>query len=28
LEYIDDIIKKQTIDDIWSIFSDTEIEFF
>lgn len=28
LEYIDEIIKKQTLDDIWSIFSDTEIEFF
>lgn len=28
LEYINEIVKKQTIDDIWSIFSDTEIEFF
>lgn len=28
LEYINEIMKKQTIDDIGSIFSDTEIEFF
>lgn len=28
LEYVNEIIKKQTIDDISSIFSDTEIEFF
>ncbi|MDD2907340.1 MAG: HAMP domain-containing sensor histidine kinase [Candidatus Gracilibacteria bacterium] len=28
LEYINNIIKKQTIDDIDSIFTDTEIEFF
>lgn len=28
IEYINDIIKKQTIDDIDSIFTDTEIEFF
>ncbi len=28
IEYINDVIKKQTIDEIDSIFSDTEIEFF
>lgn len=28
IEYVNEIIKKQTIDDIDSIFSDTEIEFF
>ena len=28
LEYINEIMKKQTVDDIGSIFSDTEIEFF
>lgn len=28
IEYINDVIKKQTIDDIESIFTDTEIEFF
>lgn len=28
IEYINDVIKKQTIDDIDSIFTDTEIEFF
>jgi len=28
IDYINDVIKKQTIDDIDSIFTDTEIEFF
>lgn len=28
IEYINEVIKKQTIDDIESIFTDTEIEFF
>jgi len=28
IEYINDVVKKQTIDDIESIFTDTEIEFF
>lgn len=28
IEYINDVIKKKTLDDIDSIFSDTEIEFF
>lgn len=28
IEYINDILEKQTIDDIDSIFTDTEIEFF
>jgi capsular polysaccharide biosynthesis protein len=28
IEYINEVIKKQTIDDIDSIFSNTEIEFF
>ncbi|MCD5385305.1 HAMP domain-containing histidine kinase [Candidatus Gracilibacteria bacterium] len=28
IEYINEVIKKQTIDDIDSIFTDTEIEFF
>lgn len=28
IEYINDVVKKQTIDDIDSIFTDTEIEFF
>lgn len=28
IEYINEVIKKQTIDEIDSIFSDTEIEFF
>ena len=28
LEYINEVIEKQTIDDIDSIFTDTEIEFF
>jgi hypothetical protein len=28
IDYINDLIEKQTIDDIDSIFSDAEIEFF
>jgi hypothetical protein len=28
IEYINNVIEKQTIDDIDSIFTDTEIEFF
>jgi hypothetical protein len=28
IDYINEVIKKQTIDDIDSIFTDTEIEFF
>lgn len=28
IEYINDVIEKQTVDDIDSIFTDTEIEFF
>ena len=28
IQYINEVIKKQTIDDIDSIFTDTEIEFF
>jgi hypothetical protein len=28
IEYINEVVKKQTIDDIDSIFTDTEIEFF
>ena len=28
IDYINNVIKKQTIDDIDSIFTDTEIEFF
>ena len=28
IEYINKIIQKQTIDEIDSIFTDTEIEFF
>jgi len=28
IEYINKVIEKQTIDDIDSIFTDTEIEFF
>jgi capsular polysaccharide biosynthesis protein len=28
LDYINEILEKQTIDEIDSIFSDTEIEFF
>ena len=28
IEYINDLLEKQTIDDIDSIFTDTEIEFF
>lgn len=28
IEYINEVIEKQTIDDIDSIFTDTEIEFF
>jgi len=28
LEYINEVLEKQTIDDIDSIFTDTEIEFF
>jgi len=28
IEYINEVIEKQTIDDIDNIFSDTEIEFF
>ncbi|MDF1682689.1 MAG: hypothetical protein P1U46_02980 [Patescibacteria group bacterium] len=28
IEYINTVIRKQTLDDIDSIFSDTEIEFF
>lgn len=28
IDYINEIIKKQAVDNIWSIFSDTEIEFF
>jgi len=27
-EYINNIIEQQTLDDIWSIFSDTEIEIY
>jgi hypothetical protein len=28
IEYINTVLEKQTIDDIDSIFTDTEIEFF
>jgi hypothetical protein len=28
IEYINNVVEKQTIDDIDSIFTDTEIEFF
>lgn len=28
VEYINNIIEQQTLDDIWSIFSDTEIEIY
>jgi capsular polysaccharide biosynthesis protein len=28
LEYINNVLEKQTIDEIDSIFTDTEIEFF
>ena len=28
IEYINNVLEKQTIDDIDSIFTDTEIEFF
>ena len=28
IEYINNIIEQQTLDDIWSIFSDTEIEIY
>ncbi|MDP2396534.1 MAG: hypothetical protein Q8M44_06865, partial [bacterium] len=28
IEYINEVIEKQTVDDIDSIFTDTEIEFF
>jgi hypothetical protein len=28
IDYVNKVIEKQTVDDIDSIFSDTEIEFF
>jgi len=28
IDYINEVIEKQTLDDIDNIFSDTEIEFF
>jgi hypothetical protein len=28
IDYINNVVEKQTIDDIDSIFTDTEIEFF
>jgi hypothetical protein len=28
IDYINDVIEKQTVDDIDNIFSDVEVEFF